>query len=385
MSSAVSSNLKRLPRRRDAVSPFEIEQVWVDRSVANHPNTLRMLDKLRDVPREVLEDASIFKRPREFSQEKRELFLTAHRGGAFKPCRGIAREHLCCNYRALDLISGCPMDCSYCGLPCLAKNPVTTVRVNMESILASVASFLDAHPDRFFRIGASEFTDSLALDCITEHASVLVPFFASRRNAMLELKTKTDFVDHLLGLNHRGSTVISWSVNTEEIIASDERGTASLERRIAAAKKAADAGFGVGFHFDPIVLTGGEKDIEGYLAVADRIFDAIEPNQIAWVSLGCLRYPPELSSIAARRFPDTRIFTGELVPAGKRVRYLRFIREAALAPLWQKLAAKLSPRKVYLCMETKAVWQKIDPSVTSNACIEKRLCNAEALLPGVGK
>ena len=58
---------------------------------------------------------------------------------------------------------------------------------------------------------------------------------------------------------------------------------------------------------------------------------------------------------------------------------LRFIREAVTKPLWEKLAAKLPAHKIYLCMETPAVWEKIDPSVTSGACIEKRLCHTETI------
>ncbi|HPQ80223.1 MAG TPA: DNA photolyase [bacterium] len=380
MASALPSNVKRLQRRSPAASPFEIEQVWVDRAVESHPGAIRMLSKLGGVPCEVVDDPALLKHRGSLSEAKRQLLLTAHRGGAFKPCQGITREHLCCNYRVIDLVSGCPMDCSYCILQSyLANNPITTVYVNTEAILSSIASFLDENRDRFFRIGTGELSDSLALDGITEHASVLVPFFASRRNALLELKTKTASVDHLLSLNHRGNTVISWSVNTEEVIASDERGTAPLAERIAAAKRAAQAGFGVGFHFDPIILTGGAKDMDGYLEVADRILAEIDPRSIAWVSLGCLRYPPELAPLAEGRFPGTRIFSGELVPAGKKMRYLRFIRQEALASLWNRLAEKLTARKIYLCMETAAVWSKIEPSVTSNACIERRLCNAESI------
>lgn len=379
-SSASASNLRRLARPRRKELPFEIDQVWVDRAVADHPQAIRILNRLGDVPIDLLDDVRLLKRPRELSDAKRWLLLTMHRGEAFKPCQGMTAETLCCNYRVIDLVSGCPMDCSYCVLQdYLANNPVMTAFVNVETILAQVAAFLAAHPNRFFRIGTGELSDSLALDPITEYASVLIPFFASKRNALLELKTKTAAVDHLLNLRHRNRTVISWSLNTEAIIASEERGTASLEERLAAAQRCAQAGFGVGFHFDPIILTRGLDDVALYLDVIQRIFAAVEPRQIAWVSLGCLRYPPTLAAVSQKRFPRTAIFSGELVPAGNKMRYLRFLREAALKALWEKLSEKLPPRKLSLCMETKPVWEKVDPSVASNACIEKRLCNAEAI------
>lgn len=372
------ATVKRLPPRaaRESFLSFDIDQVWVDRAVADHPQTLLILNRLKGISIDVVDDVGALRRTRDLSEAKRQLILTAHRGEAFKPCQGITPHALCCNYRVLDLASGCPMDCSYCILQSyLANNPVTTVYVNLEEILARLASFLAAHPNRCYRIGTGELADSLALDRLTDVASILIPFFAARKNAILELKTKTAAVDHLLRLAHGDRTVLAWSVNTPEIIASEERGTAPLDERLAAAQRAAAAGYGIGFHFDPIVLTRGALDIEPYLAVADRIFEAVAPHQIAWVSLGLLRYPPELADIATRRFPRTTIFTGELIPAGNKMRYLRFIRESAAQRLWEHLAAKLPLHKLYLCMETTAVWEKVDPSIATNACIEKRLCS----------
>lgn len=374
------ANLKRLTRQKKREFPFEIEQVWVDRAVVDHPQAIRILNHLGDVPADVLDDVGQLKHPRNLGEAKRQILLTMHRGEAFKPCQGMTAENICCNYRVIDLVSGCPMDCSYCILQSyLANNPITTVYVNLEMILSQVAAFLEAHPKRFFRIGTGELSDSLALDPITEFSSVLIPFFASKRNALLELKTKTAAIDHLLGLRHRNRTIISWSVNTEAAIASEERGTASLDERLMAAQRVATAGFGVGFHFDPIILTRGIDDVPAYLDVIDRILATVEPRQIAWVSFGLLRYPPELARIAEKRFPETTIFAGELVPAGNKMRYLRFLREEALRPMWEKLHTKLPPHKLYLCMETKPVWGKIDPAVTSNACLEKRLCNTESI------
>ena len=56
---------------------------------------------------------------------------------------------------------------------------------------------------------------------------------------MLELKTKTTFIDTLLDLPHRRRTILSWSLNTERVIGSEERGTASLDVRLKAAARCA--------------------------------------------------------------------------------------------------------------------------------------------------
>ena len=140
------------------------------------------------------------------------------------------------------------------------------------------------------------------------------------------------------------------------------------------------AGFGGAFHFDPIVLSADiDADLVEYMEVIDRLLDRVPANSISWVSLGLLRYPPNLPEHARRSFPDTRTFSGELVPVGGKVRYPKFMRSVVYKPLWERLAARLPAQKLYLCMETGPVWRKVDEGVSSSSCIEKRLCNMEFL------
>ncbi len=383
--SSIASTLKVVPfsgrrgLRKGAPLPFTPEHVFVDRAVSDHPMTIRILDRLGDVEVDVVDDVKLLKQPKDLSQAKRRMILTSHRGRSFKPCQGMGEDHLCCGYRVLDLVSGCPMECSYCILQdYLSNNPVTTVYVNLEDVLSDVSAFLERNSRKFYRVGTGELSDSLALDPIIDYARTLIKFFAAKQNAILELKTKTAFVDHLLDLKHSGRTTIAWSLNTPSIISTEERGTASLDERLEAARRVAEAGFGVAFHFDPIVLSADiDADLVEYMEVIDRLLDRVPADSISWVSLGLLRYPPSLPEHARRSFPDTRIFSGELVPVGGKVRYPRFMRSVVYKPLWERLAARLPAQKLYLCMETGPVWRKVDEGVSSSSCIEKRLCNME--------
>jgi len=362
--------------------PFIPEKVWVDKEVKDEPMSGRILDRLAGVSVEYIDDVQTIKRTPKLDEGKRQMVLTRHKGCAFKQCQGMPYEqppeHLCCRYRVLDLVSGCPMDCSYCILQqYLENNPIITVFVNLDGVLGEVGQFLDSNRDHFFRIGTGELSDSLALDPITGHAEELIPFFAQRSNALLELKTKTDFVDHLLSLKHNGHTVISWSVNAEHIIKTEEIRTASLDRRLAAARRCTDAGYLVGFHFDPIVMIkGNDEELDAYVRVVDRIFDAVDPDRVAWISLGLLRFPHSMKAIVQRRFPQTRIFSGELVPAGGKMRYARFLRAEYYRPIWDRLMKYLPPEKIYLCMETESVWSKLDRCIKCNEDIEKRLTSS---------
>jgi spore photoproduct lyase len=383
--SPITSTLKVVPftrrrgSRKGASLPFTPEHVFVDRAVSDHPTTLRILDRLGDVEVDVVDDVKLLKQPKDLSLAKRRMILTSHKGRSFKQCQGTGEGHLCCGYRVLDLVSGCPMECSYCILQdYLSNNPVTTVYVNLEDILADVGSFLERNSRKFYRIGTGELSDSLALDPIIDYARTLIKFFASKPNAILELKTKTVLVDHLLDLKHSGRTTIAWSLNTPSIIDTEERGTASLDERLDAARRVAEAGFGVAFHFDPIVLSADvEADLIEYMEVVDRLLNRVPADSVSWVSLGLLRYPQTLPEHARRSFPDTRIFSGELVPAGGKVRYPKFMRSKVYKPLWDRLVARIPAQKLYLCMETPPVWKRVDEGVNSNSCIEKRVCNME--------
>jgi spore photoproduct lyase len=355
--------------------PFTPEKIWVDRSVEKEALTLQILERLQGIPTEYIDDIQIHKRRPAIDVGKRQMVITRHRGIAFKQCQGMTDDHICCHYYVIDMVSGCPMDCSYCILQhYLENNPITTVYVNINDILREVSEFIEQYPEKTFRIGTGELSDSLALDPMTEHAKILIPFFAQQPNALLELKTKTDFVDHLLDLNHNGRTVISWSVNAEHIIRDEEKHTASLEKRLAAAQKCVAAGYKVGFHLDPIVIIKGDEDeLASYVDVADKIFESVNPDDIAWISLGLLRFPYPMKTTVQRRFPSTRIFSGEIIPAGNKMRYARFLREVYYRPLWDRLTKRLPPEKVYLCMETENVWKKLDSKISCHEALENRL------------
>ena len=90
----------------------------------------------------------------------------------------------CCNYLVVSLISNCPMDCSYCFLQeYLANNPTLKVFTNVDELLREVAAAVDRHPERHFRIGTGELSDSLALDPLLGFSTDLVPFFAAAKHS----------------------------------------------------------------------------------------------------------------------------------------------------------------------------------------------------------
>jgi len=91
----------------------------------------------------------------------------------------------------------CPIDCTYCILQGYINNPAITIYTNYQKIIEEIQTLSRLNRERILRIGTGELTDSLALDPITRLSEKLIPEVQKLPNILLELKSKTDHIDHL--------------------------------------------------------------------------------------------------------------------------------------------------------------------------------------------
>jgi spore photoproduct lyase len=298
---------------------------------------------------------------------KGNLLITRHKGSFLRPCPATPRYN-CCGLNIFHFGQGCTMDCSYCVLHSYLKSQALVLFGNIQEGILELDEALtrqEEDPELFsqklgkgprsFRYSTGEFTDSLLFDKDTLLSEKLVELFASRKRATLELKTKTSSVGHLLKLKHNGRTVLAFSVNSPQISQAFEHGSAPLEERLEAASAASREGWRLAFHFDPIVHYPGWK--EGYQKTIDLIFQEIDPKNIAWISLGTLRYQPRLKTLKKREAP--LLFTGEFILGGDgKMRYPRPMRLQIYKTLANSLQKHLDPSTIlYLCMESGPVWE----------------------------
>lgn len=283
------------------------------------------------------------------------LEVVAFRGRLLKSCPGTRHYH-CCGYRILHVGMQCSLGCTYCILQAYLNQPNLRLFGNIGEILQVLSEELLSQPDRLYRIGTGEFTDSLLLDPWSHLSKRLVPFFARQPNAVLELKTKTDSIGNLENLDHGGHTIVAWSLNAEAITLAEEPHAASIAERLAAARKCAEWGYRLAFHFDPMIEH--ENWREGYGEVVDRLFRAVDPEKVVWISLGALRFMPELKSILASRHPRSSILIGEFIRGldGK-MRYFRDIRVELYRFMVERIRRYDPGLCVYLCMEGRDVWK----------------------------
>jgi spore photoproduct lyase len=294
----------------------------------------------------------------QFGAAKRKLVLTRHKGEFFKKCPG-SEGQVCCNYFVINFASNCPMDCSYCYLQdYLSDNASLKVFSNIGDLIDEADRTLRKHRGHFFRIGTGEITDSLALEPYTGIVREMVPYFAEQSNVLLELKTKSDCVDNLLDLDPKGRIVVAWSMNPQPVIDRDEHGTASFAERLEAARRCQQAGYRLGFHFDPMIeYPDWEND---YRSMVEEIFAAIDWRRVSWLSLGVLRETPGLKRLIRQRFPRTRLLAGEqvLCPDGK-LRYFQPQRVQMYRKMVRWIRQFAPTVQIYLCMESKEIWQQV--------------------------
>ena len=338
-----------------------ITSLCVDPQCQDHPYT-REIIKRSGLPVTLVNDHGtpevdgIY--PENLTRGKQTLFLCQNRGRFFKSCPGT-REYNCCGYQVLNIGMNCPMDCVYCILQAYLNNPWLSFFVNIDDLFTELDVALLAEPDRLFRIGTGEFTDSLAIDRLTGFSRHLISYIREKNNVVLELKTKSTVIENLQGIDHGGRVIVAWSLNSPAIMDKEEIRTATLDERLAAAAHCAELGYRLAFHFDPIIWHDGWQ--EGYSSTIEKLFQAVPKESIVWISLGALRFLPHLKTIATSRFTHSRFFYEEFVEGldGKS-RYFRNQRVEMYKFIVDKLSRFVSDRTcVYFCMESDVIWQEI--------------------------
>ena len=184
------------------------------------------------------------------SRDPEILEVVDFRGKFLKSCPGTRHYH-CCGYRILHFGAQCSLDCSYCILQAYLNQPNLRLFGNLDDLFRELSEVLAQEKRSLHRIGTGEFTDSLLLDPFTELSRLLVPYFARTPNAVLELKTKTTFVENLRGLDHAGHTIVAWSLNSQEVRKREEPFAATIAQRLKAARSCSGEGYFSGLPFRP--------------------------------------------------------------------------------------------------------------------------------------
>jgi len=338
------------------------EKIFIEKSSFEYPLTQSILKKLDNIPFKVIENIEALEAELAMSRDpvgkgKRYLLLTKQKGDFVKPCP-CTPLYLGCNYYVINLDINCPLDCSYCILQHYLASPIVTVHVNTDKLWVQLDSFLQQNR-RPLRIGTGELGDSLVLDHFTGRSRELISYFRQKRTALLELKTKTVNIKNVMDTEPGENIIIAWSLNARKIAQTEEKDAPPVEDRLKAAQEVIKKGYRVAFHFDPLILFSGWED--GYAEIVEKMLKKIPASKIAWISLGSLRFPKELKTLIAERFPDSKIIYEEFIQGmdGK-LRYFLPLR----LELYEKMIGFIRGREsnkipLYFCMESKQIWKNV--------------------------
>jgi spore photoproduct lyase len=291
----------------------------------------------------------------DFDHSKRRLYLAPHDGHFFRKCPGT-QGAACCNYFVLNLGVQCNMNCSYCYLQSYVNSPISQIYTNIDGALKELEEITTRMPNAPFRVGTGETIDSLSLDDLTLYSATLVEWFAKHPKITCEFKTKSNNVKNFVNLPHAGNVVVSFSINPAAIVQAEEHRTARLHERLAAARACADKGYPVAFHIDPMIFVEDWERLYGELV--HQVCDGFTPREVKWISVGALRYPPEMKSILRERFgAATAALTGELfLSDDRKLRYDQALRSRMFSHVVETFKSRDKSYPVFLCMEAPESW-----------------------------
>ncbi len=268
-------------------------------------------------------------------------------------CPVASPKTRCCNLKTLDAVAGCGFDCSYCSIQSFYSGGKIQLHRNLGEKLAK----LKLDPDKVMHIGTGQSSDSLMWGNKEGLLENLCAFARQYPRLILELKSKSAKIDELLALNPPPNLLLTWSLNTPVVIESEERLTAPLEKRLKAARKAADHGLPVGFHLHPIVWYKGWE--EDYRNLCRRITDLFAPKEVVTVSLGTLTFiKPVLKQLRERPI-RSKILQMPLEDAAGKFSYPFEIKKEIFTKIYKTFTSWHGKVFFYLCMEDPELWKPV--------------------------
>ena len=344
---------------------LSFDTLYIHPELENHPRAKRLVETLPHRRIELIDQADALSASMKtdpagaVARGKYNVALAPYRGEMVEGCPASPGMR-CCRYRVINLVMGCPIDCSYCILQGYLNRPTIFIFPELEKVYEQLDIDIQRCRDEGFspRFGTGELSDSLALDRYTEFSIDLIEHFRGRPDVWFELKTKSVEIANVLSIDSPpANIVISWSVNPQYVIDAEEGRAPSLSERIDAAVKVQEAGYRLGFHFDPIFYFEGWE--EHYEQTVKEIFSRIDPQKVVWISMGGLRFSGWMGKFYRERFRGHRLLTGEHVqtPPDGKFRYPQPIRIELYRKIHTWIRQAGCDAYVYLCMESATAYR----------------------------
>ena len=287
------------------------------------------------------------------AKEQKYTFKTIPKEGfGLGLCPVASEKTRCCNLLTLDAVESCGFDCSYCSIQSFYNQNTITFDSTFKEKLLNLT--LDAN--KTYHIGTGQSSDSLMWGNREGILDALFAFAHNNPNVILEFKTKSENIKYFLKHTVASNIICTWSLNTPTIIKNEEHLTASLEKRIKAARMLADKGIKVGFHFHPIVEYEGYLD--EYQEVYEKLLRTFMPHEVALVSFGTLTFiKPVIKQLRERDF-RTKITQIPHEDASGKTSYPHTTKVEMFKHAYESFTPWHKDVFFYLCMEEHSMWSE---------------------------
>ena len=269
--------------------------VYIDPEVGRRPNCQRRLERVlphvrcADV-RELTPDAlrGVFEQGKrrhgkdDFGDDAVVVFTTFDEGRTpwFCHWRDEAGAHggACQPALELNIVDGCVFRCAYCGF-----GRYIIFYLDVERLIGGLDDVFARYPgQRLYKY--SNMTDLPPFEPELDAIPPMVERFAREPDRYLMLFTKSDNVDFLSRLDHRGHTIVSWSITCDTASREADKRTATMHERIAAMEKMQRAGYPVRARLSPIVPVRNWR--EEYAELFEQMLSRVRPDVITLELLG---------------------------------------------------------------------------------------------------
>jgi spore photoproduct lyase len=283
-------------------------------------------------------------------QGHRTLVLGEH-GSALG--RSDERGNTCPNFWHFSPYGYCPYGCQYCylaGTQGVRFSPSVKIFLNLAEILQQVDQRARkiGRPEAFY---LGKLQDGMALDPLTGYSRVMIPFFASHPLARFRVLSKSADFHNVLDLDHRGNTVLCWSLNPPAVRTEFEAVTPPVEDRVEALKQCAAAGYPIRVMLMPIIpIPDWQRHYDAFL---EQLLSQVQLDRLTLG--GICSYGPALD-LMERKLGESNpvsrsLFVINNAPDDGRARYPRRLRHEIYSHLLQTVRRCQPNLTCALCME----------------------------------
>jgi len=288
-----------------------------------------------------------------YSPRKYSFELIEKEGLGLGSCPVASEGTRCCNLLTLDAVESCGFDCSYCSIQSFYNES----KIGFDKDFKSKIENLVLNPDEIYHIGTGQSSDSLMWGNRDGILDSLFAFARKYPNVILEFKTKSSNISYFEEFEVPKNIIVTWSLNTQTIIDNEEHLTASLDDRIKSARKLADKGILVGFHFHPIVVY---KDyLSEYGEVCKRLIDTFNPKEVVLISMGTLTFiKPVIKKLRDREL-KTKILQMPFEDINGKKSYPLELKKEMFCHIYNSLEPWHNRVYFYMCMEAHSLWKDV--------------------------